>query len=476
MSLGAQGRFIKTFVQGLDDVIPGFPRGGLILVSGLPGAGKTSLAMSFIYNGALKAGEPGIYVSVYESRERFIENARSFGIDFEKLEERGLFEFISLPILKEVGVAESFNMVVERVEEMGARRLVIDSFTALKESFKTPHEARILLQSVLYRVLEKLECTTMLIKERASAGEDVGFEDYVADVAIHLESTLLENRTIRILSLIKLRGGGIRHPKLCFTLLGGFRALPPTKPLRPRETMSFSPPPDPPEAYTTGIPDLDREIGGYPKGATVLMEIDPRLTPRDYHLLFLPAAASFIHKGRLVIGVPSGGVTVEYLMKAGKLYGVDEEKFLKYSVHFIEATAPTGELPNVIKVDAEDCYSAFRDVMSKGIELTKKFQGPFFAGIGVDRVVRLCGMNTAANFLAAAQDYVRQSEGLMIWLAKPIEPGIIKRLAPIADMHIKITRRHGCVIFYGVKPGTPVYALQTDPESRTPLPEIIPIV
>jgi hypothetical protein len=85
-------------------------------------------------------------------------------------------------------------------------------------------------------------------------------------------------------------------------------------------------------------------------------------------------------------------------------------------------------------------------------------------------------MNTAANFLAAAQDYVRQSEGLMIWLAKPIEPGIIKRLAPIADMHIKITRRHGCVIFYGVKPGTPVYALQTDPESRTPLPEIIRIV
>ena len=123
MSLGAQGRFIKTFVQGLDDVIPGFPRGGLILVSGLPGAGKTSLAMSFIYNGALKAGEPGIYVSVYESRERFIENARSFGIDFEKLEERDLFEFISLPILKEVGVAESFNMVVERVEEMGARGL-----------------------------------------------------------------------------------------------------------------------------------------------------------------------------------------------------------------------------------------------------------------------------------------------------------------------------------------------------------------
>jgi KaiC/GvpD/RAD55 family RecA-like ATPase len=476
MSLGAQGRFVKSFVPGLDDVILGFPRGGLILVSGLPGSGKTSLGMSFIYNGALKAGEPGIYVSTYESRERFIENARSFGMDFEKLEERGLFEFISLPVLMEVGVAESFNMVVERVEEMGARRLVIDSFTALRESFKSPHEARILLQSVLYRVLEKLRCTTMLIKERASAGEDVGFEDYVADAAIHLEATLLENRAIRILSFIKLRGGEIRHPKLCFTLSKGFRALPPTKPLKLREPISFSPPPDPPEGYTTGIPDLDREIGGYPKGATVLMEIDPRLTPRDYHSLFLPAAASFIHRGRFIIGIPSGGVTVESLMRAGKLYGVSEEKFLKHGVYFIETTAPMEELPNIIRFDTRDFNAAFRKVMDTAHELAKKFHEPPFIGVGVDRLVRLFGLNAAANLLAATQDYVRQSEALMIWLVKPIEPGIVERLAPIADMHIKITRRHGCVIFYGVKPGTPIYGLQIDPESRTPLPEIIPIV
>jgi KaiC/GvpD/RAD55 family RecA-like ATPase len=476
MSSGAQGRFVKSFVPGLDDVIPGFPRGGLILVSGLPGAGKTSLGMSFIYNGALKAGEPGIYVSTYEGEGRFLENAKSFGMDFVQLEERGLFEFISLPVLKEVGVAESFNIIVERAEEMGARRLVIDSFTALREGFKSPHEARILLQSVLYRVLERLECTTMLIKERASVGEDVGFEDYVADAAIHLEAALLENRMIRILSFIKLRGGEIRHPKLCFTLFRGFRALPPAKPLKPREPISFSPPPDPPEGYTTGIQELDREIGGYPKGATVLMEIDPRLTPRDYHQLFLPAAAGFIHKGRLVIGVPSGGVTVKTLMEAGKLYEVSDEKFLKHSIYFIEATAPVEELPNVIRVDAGNCDVAFRDVMDKGIELTKKFQEPLFVGVGVDRLVRLCGINTVANFLAEAQDYVKQSGGLMIWLAKPIEPGIIERLAPIADMHIKITRGFECIIFYGVKPETPLYALQTTPESKTPLPEIIPIV
>ena len=163
-------------------------------------------------------------------------------------------------------------------------------------------------------------------------------------------------------------------------------------------------------------------------------------------------------------------------MRAGKLYGVSEEKFLKHGVYFIETTAPMEELPNIIRFDTRDFNAAFRKVMDTAHELAKKFHEPPFIGVGVDRLVRLFGLNAAANLLAATQDYVRQSEALMIWLVKPIELGIVERLAPIADMHIKITRRHGCVIFYGVKPGTPIYGLQIDPESRTPLPEIIPIV
>lgn len=474
--MSLENRFVKSLVPGLDEVIPGFPRGGLVVVSGMPGSGKTSLGMSFIYNGALMADEPGLYVSTYENKERFFENASSFGMDFRQLEKRGLFEFIPLPILKEAGIAESFNIVMERVESLGAKRLVVDSFTALKEGLESPHEARILLQNALHRVLEKFKCTTILIKERASASEDVGLEDYVADAVIHLETTLLEDRRIRILGFEKLRGGEIRHPRLCFTIYGGFRALPPTKTLEPGEQMDFSPPLDPPGGYTTGIPELDHELGGYPKGATVLMEIDPRLTPLNYHPIFLPTAASFIHKGRLVIGIPSGGVTVGLLMKAGKLYGLSEEKLLKQTVYLIESTASVEELPNIIRIDMKDCRRALREIVDHVIELTKKFREPSFIGIGVDRLVRLCGTDIAANILASTQDYVKHSEGLMILIAKPIEPRMIERLAPIADIHLRITRKHGCIIFYGIKPGTPVYALQIDPKSKTPLPEIIPIV
>jgi hypothetical protein len=60
-----------------------------------------------------------------------------------------------------------------------------------------------------------------------------------------------------------------------------------------------------------------------------------------------------------------------------------------------------------------------------------------------------------------------------MWLAKPTRPWIAKSLAPLADMHLKITRRHGAILLYGMKPRTPLYAVQTAED--TPITKIIPI-
>jgi len=86
--------FTRTGIPGLDDVILGFPEGSLILVSGKPGSGKTIMGMTFIYRGALEVGERGVYVSVYESKNRFLQLARRLGMDFEKLEEKGLQPYL----------------------------------------------------------------------------------------------------------------------------------------------------------------------------------------------------------------------------------------------------------------------------------------------------------------------------------------------------------------------------------------------
>ena len=75
----------------LDDVLGGgFPARSLVLLTGNAGSGKTILSTQFLYNGALKYGEKGVYVSFAENREDYYRNMLSLGMDMRSLERKGL--------------------------------------------------------------------------------------------------------------------------------------------------------------------------------------------------------------------------------------------------------------------------------------------------------------------------------------------------------------------------------------------------
>ncbi|MCS7132469.1 MAG: hypothetical protein NZ918_01940 [Aigarchaeota archaeon] len=471
--------FSRTHIPGLDEVIPGFPRGGLVLVSGLPGSGKTIFGMSYIYYGAVEADEPGVYVSAYEGRNRFLQLSKRLGMDFENLMENGLVEHIWMPVVKEFGVTSTANMILEQVEMMKAKRLVIDSFTAIKESFKEPNEARIFLQSLLSKVLEELQCTTLLIKEGESLPGGIDFEEYVADVVIFLKRGYFEDKVIRILEITKLRGANIPYPRSVYTIKKGIKLLssirlPKTRESVPKTLESW--PPDPPGMYTTGITDFDHVIGGYPKGSTILIEIDPKCTFMEYSLLVAPTVASFILRGGHYVVIPSGGVGPDLLEELYVVhYGVSREVFRERVHIFYEKGAFINKKPNVIEFNPKPIEDARRRFIEFGLKLVKESGGRVITVIGVDRVVRLA-KEEAIHQLALAQDPVGAYRGLMIWLLKPTEPWLVERLAPLADVYIKITRKHGCILVYGVKPRTPLYGIQLDPEKALPIPELIPIV
>ena len=58
---------LKTGVSGLDDILHGgLGRGFVYLIEGNPGAGKTTLALQFLLEGA-NHGEIGLYISLAES-------------------------------------------------------------------------------------------------------------------------------------------------------------------------------------------------------------------------------------------------------------------------------------------------------------------------------------------------------------------------------------------------------------------------
>ena len=76
---------VSTGVADLDAMVGGggFHRGSSILISGVAGSGKSSLAASFV-DATCKAGQKALYFSFEESQDQTVRNMRSLGIDLGK--------------------------------------------------------------------------------------------------------------------------------------------------------------------------------------------------------------------------------------------------------------------------------------------------------------------------------------------------------------------------------------------------------
>ncbi len=197
-----------TGINGLDDMIEGgFPRGSLVLLAGSPGSGKTIASAHFLHHGAKNLNENGIYLSFAERKEFFFDNMKKFSFNFEELESQGKFRFLDLLTTREDTVSSTIGMLSREVLELDARRLVVDSFTAMAQAFNRRIDARIILH-MIEKLMSKSGCTTLLLVELPTGTKTIGlgFEEFVADGVILFE-TVDEREGIRKRAVVrKMRG------------------------------------------------------------------------------------------------------------------------------------------------------------------------------------------------------------------------------------------------------------------------------
>jgi circadian clock protein KaiC len=131
----------STGVEGLDYILGGgLPRHRMYLIEGDPGAGKTTLAMQFLLNGAHQ-GESGVYATLSETEEELRDVARSHGwsldgitiCDLQTAEESLKADSqYTLFHPSEVELSETTRTVLDAVERVHPSRVVFDSLSEMR--------------------------------------------------------------------------------------------------------------------------------------------------------------------------------------------------------------------------------------------------------------------------------------------------------------------------------------------------------
>jgi len=472
---------VKTGIDGLDRVIGGgFPRGSLVLLAGNPGTGKTVFSGLFLAGG-VQEGEPGVYAGFAEPKDTLMENLSGhIGLDLSLYEAEGKLRILDFTALKEEALSTILEEILNAVQALRAGRLVIDSFSAMIQAIRDPIELRTFLQVVLGRIVRGMGCTTLMVEE-VPIGKDtigLGVEEFVADGLLRLNIGELEGRLFRDLEILKLRGTELEERRLAFTLKGGFKAFPPFKPKPVGEPRRFQPISDPSDKYSTGCMDLDMALnGGVPKGSIMLLEIDERISTLEYHLFLGPMAPEFALQGRGVLVVPSVGVDAEILRRVGDAYGATLEEFNRLiTIVEVGVEEPGEGYPNVTALRGED----WREDLERVREVSRRLQAatgkPSLWIIGLDTLIAYYGEKICERILTRSAAKIRKAKSMLVALVKGGRRELAVRLSPAADIYLRLVRKHGCLLLYGVKPRTGLYAVEMDVSKGYPLPKLTPIL
>lgn len=197
---------VKTGIPGLDELMHGgIPYNQLTLVTGTSGTGKTIACCQFIYSGADKYGDNGVYLSFEEPPQLIKNNMQNFGWDLDKLEAEGKIRFIKYDPYR---IDDVLDVLESTIREINATRVVIDSISALGLHIRDESELRRIIYNIS-STLRKVGTTSMIVSEIVPGSPGLsryGVEEFVADSVIVFYYERLQSSYSRAVQIWKLRG------------------------------------------------------------------------------------------------------------------------------------------------------------------------------------------------------------------------------------------------------------------------------
>lgn len=271
---GGISRNSATGIAGMDDILRGgLRRDRLYLVEGVPGSGKTTLAMQFLMEG-VQRGEPVLYVTLSETEEELRDVATSHGWSIDGVT---ICELVpsedSLQIdaqysmfhPSEVELSETTKTILADVEQTKPKRVVLDSLSELRLLAGNPLRYRRQILA-LKRFFSGRNCTVLLLDDMTGVQSELDVQS-LAHGIIRLEQLNPEyGGERRRLMILKYRGVGFRGGYHDYIIKrGGIEVF-------PRLIASEHNPPPIVERLASGIDELDTLLGeGLERGTSTLI-------------------------------------------------------------------------------------------------------------------------------------------------------------------------------------------------------------
>jgi KaiC/GvpD/RAD55 family RecA-like ATPase len=433
-----------------------------LLIKGLPGTGKTTLALQLLdYFGS----EKGLYFSTRVGQSKL---SKQFPWIHDVLSRQNQFS--------DVRMSDSDSFVQDVIAALTKKSnrvpvIVLDTWDSFAKELE--EKDRIKTEKTLVAIADNSHTRVVFVSEEPTRTTI----DYLVDGVIELSRREESERIFREVEVLKLRGTPIFQHKYLYTLLDGkFTLLGPyvipdysvVKPLKPI--------PDIDERYSFGSSSVDEVFGGLLKGGTFTIEYGERVPYSAVRMFELPLIVNFLIMGRSVFMAPLPGAGSEDLFSLisraipkSKSEGVKER---------FKIVTSDQSLLNSGKVETFSTTKAQKDEGSKAIDelRSKSIDGKvlLIESISLFENKYASVLNSVVEGLSDRASITQENGDASIFLLQTDSPIRTRVLAMSYNFaSLRVTDRS--VIFMGEKQNTGAYVVQNSKDNQL-LPELYQIV
>jgi circadian clock protein KaiC len=223
---------LPSGVPGLDTILlGGFFKGGLYLIIGEPGTGKTILTNQICFHHIATSGRVVYVTLLVETHGRLLAHLQPLAFFAPAAVARTLHYFSGAIVLQEQGLAALLTLLTGLVREQQATLLILEGFDTAQAVAPSELALKHFLQA-LHVAMELRGCTTLLVAQSGAPGALP--TRAAVDGLIELYDQRVGLRRLRELEVLKFRGSDyLRNPHAFEITDAGLTVYPRTEALLP---------------------------------------------------------------------------------------------------------------------------------------------------------------------------------------------------------------------------------------------------